>query len=464
MTDTMPPATVEPALGAGPGHDAGQPPALAAPSAPATPPNPPAHSPLRRNFQFQTLWAGSAAAGLGLTVADVAYPLAILALTGSPAEAGVFAATQTAGMIVAGMPAGHLVDRRSPRKVLIVAEICRALVTVAVAVALATGMLTFPLLIVAAVLLGIGQPITGTARMLLVRAAVPKEQLTSALTQNEVRINGADLAGPPLAGALYGLRALAHAAPFVFTAGSFVLSLVSALLIKDVPPRPAASASASTAASGKSGTGTGNGNGNGTGSGNGMLAGFTAIWRDPVLRAVMLLIATVNAIGASLGLISIVILKDQSVSPTMIGLALAGGAIGGLAGAPLVRPLHRLRPGVLLITVGLLEAPLVALLAVPYGPIWMAGLLFVAMLGIPALRVLIDVLILRQAPEAERGRMVGALMTLMGIGIPAGMAVGGLLLQYLSAQTTVLILAGAMAAGVLYCSAKPALWHARWPQ
>jgi MFS family permease len=94
----------------------------------------------------------------------------------------------------------------------------------------------------------------------------------------------------------------------------------------------------------------------------------------------------------------------------------------------------------------------------------MAGLLFLAMLGVPAIRVLLDVLILRQAPEAERGRMVGALMTLMSAGMPAGLAAAGLLLQYLSAQATMLILAGLLAAGVVYCSAKPQLWHARWPQ
>lgn len=89
--------------------------------------------------------------------------------------------------------------------------------------------------------------------------------------------------------------------------------------------------------------------------------------------------------------------------------------------------------------------------------------MFIAMLGVPAVRVLIDVLILTQAPEDERGRMVGALMTLMSVGSPAGLAAGGLLLQYLPAQTTMLILAGTLAAGVLYCGAKPELWHARWP-
>ena len=44
--------------------------------------------PLWRNLQFQTLWLSQAVSSLGSGVADVAYPLAILALTGSPARAG----------------------------------------------------------------------------------------------------------------------------------------------------------------------------------------------------------------------------------------------------------------------------------------------------------------------------------------------------------------------------------------
>jgi MFS family permease len=410
-----------------------------------------APAPLRRNRQFQALWVGQASSGLGVTVADVAYPPAILAATGSPARAGLFASVQAAAMLLAGLPAGLLADRRNPRQVLIISEACRALVTAAVAAALAAGWLTFPLLIIAAALLGFGQPVTGAARILLVRAAVPKEQLTQALTLDEVRINGADLAGPPLGAALYGLRALAHAAPFVFTAGSFALSLLSALLIKVSP------VSQDRQDSPASGPGR-------LGGHSGMLAGIKTLWSSPLLRATTLLIMTVNTVGAGLTLIAIVLLKDQSVSSAMIGIALACGALGGLAGAPLVRPLHRLRPGVLLIAVCLLEIPLFALLAVPDGPWWMAGLLFTSMLGVPSIRVLLDILILRQAPESERGRVVGAVMTLMGLGMPIGLAATGLLLQYLSAQSAMLILAGTLAAGVLYSATKRALWQAGWPQ
>lgn len=409
--------------------------------------------PLRRNKAFQTLWAGSAAATLGLSVADVAYPLAILGVTGSPADAGFFAAAQTVGMIMAGLPAGHLADGRSPRLILIIAEAFRALMTSVVLAALVLGWLSLPLLLIAAIGVGVAQPMTSTARMLLIRAVVPKEHLTTALAQDEVRINGSELAGPPLAGALYGLRALAHALPFLFTAAAFVLSLITGLLVRVEPDRtPAApdlgAGKAADAASGQR---------------SGLLSGIRAIWASPVLRASTALLAGVNAIGAGFGIIAVVILRDQSVPSGLIGISLGSGAVGGLVGATLVRPLHRLRPGALMIAVCGVLVPLLALLALPYGPWWMAGLLFLAMLGVPSIRVLVDVLILRQAPAAERGRVIGAVMTLLTIGMPAGLAVTGLLLQYLSAAAAVLVLAGLLALGVLVCAIKPELWRARWP-
>ena len=180
----------------------GREPAGQAPDADAKP----ALLPLRRNKPFQTLWAGSAASALGISVADVAYPLAILGVTRSPADAGLFAAMQTVGQILSGLPAGHLVDHRSPRMLLIVAETGRALVTGLVVLALIMGWLTLPLLLIAAVLLGAGQPVVSAARLLMIRTVVPKEQLTRAMTQDEVRVNGSELAGPPIGGALYGTQ------------------------------------------------------------------------------------------------------------------------------------------------------------------------------------------------------------------------------------------------------------------
>jgi predicted MFS family arabinose efflux permease len=194
-----------------------------------------------------------------------------------------------------------------------------------------------------------------------------------------------------------------------------------------------------------------------------MLAGIRELWGQPVLRAVVTLIMGVNTVGAGLELVVNVILRHQSVPPYAIGLVLGIGAAGGLAGAPLVKFLHRLPPGVLLLAVCGMEVPVLLLLAVPFGPWWAAGVLFTGLLGVPALRVLADILVIRQAPPERRGRVVAAVMTLIALGMPVGIAGCGLLLQYLPAQTAMLTLAAAMAVVTAYGLSSPALRHARWP-
>src|SRR5215470_4514036 len=407
--------------------------------------------PLRRNLQFQTLWLGSAAASLGVSVADVAYPLAILALTGSAAKAGLFAAVLTIGMLAGALPGGQLADRYDRRAVVIAAESARAAVTAAVAVALILGWLSLPLLLAAGALLGIGQAVAGAAMLPLVRAVVSDRQLTSALVQDEVRQNGAALAGPPLAGWLDALRAVSHAAPLLCTAAAFTFSMLAAVAMKMMPggaSRSTAPADAADTSEQTTDTDAPGGHRPAPGARKAesdMLAGIRALWRAPVVRAAMLLIMIANMIGVGLDLVVIVILREQHHSSGTIGLVLGAGAIGGLAGAPLVKVLHRLRPGVLLLGMGLTFIPVFACLALPFGPWWVASLLFIAMLGVPALRVLVDVLIIRQTPDEQRGRIVAAVMMLIGLGMPAGMAGTGLLLQLLPAQAAMLTLVGVFA-------------------
>jgi MFS family permease len=422
-------------------------------------------TPLRRNLQFQTLWIGSTASSLGVSVSEIAYPLAILTLTGSPAKAGLFAAVLTLGMLAGTLPGGQMADRYDRRTVVIVAETGRAAVTAAVAVALIGGWLSLPVLLAAALLLGIGQAVTGAARLPLLRSIVPASQLTSALVQDEVRQNGAALAGPPLGGALYGIRALSHAVPFLATAAAFGCSMLGAIAMKAMPggataaARPASPSGAEPAAGPPEGA-----DGAAKKRDADMLAGVRVLWHSPILRAAMLLLMLANMIGVGLDLAVIVILRHQQVSSAGIGLALAAGAVGGLAGAPLVKVLHRLQPGVLLLGMSLAWVPILALLAVPFGPVWVAALLFLVMIGVPALRVLLDVLIVRRAPDEQRGRIVAAVMMMISLGMPAGVAGTGLLLQWLSAQAAMLVLVGVLAVGVAYCATKRELWRARWPQ
>ncbi len=408
----------------------------------------PAETPLWRNWRFQLLWIGSTASFLGLSAADFAYPVVILALTRSPAMAGLFGFIQLTTSVVAGIPAGSLVDRFDRRHVLIAVEATRAVVTSSVVVAWSLGHLTVTHLFVVAGILGAVSPLAA-ARTLVVRAVVPAKQLTQALTQDEVRTAAGGLAGPPLGGVLL---AVGRALPFVVCALTFTIGLVTALIVR-IPPKADTTAAepmnqpeTATAASG------------------GALQGLRELWASPMIRAALTMISLINIGGQAMFLAIIVLLSDQGVSPKSIGIAIAGEAIGNLIGAGFVGRLHRrVPPGVLLLLVSSMFAVLLPLLAIPLGPWWVFGVLAASMLGVPAVRVLIDVLILRQVPDAHRGRTITAVMTVLTVGMPFGTLAGGLSLQFLGASITIIALCGLVAVAVGLGARNRALRTARWP-
>jgi MFS family permease len=392
---------------------------------------------LRRNRNFQVLWTGSALSFLGLFSAETAFVLLVLALTGSPGLTSLFTAIQTGAAIAVGVPAGWLLDRYDRRLLLVLTEAVRAVVAVSVVLAAWLHGVTLAHLLGAAAVLGGLQPL-GSARMLLLRAAVPPSQLTSAVTAEEVRTNAAELAGPPLGGALFGVS---HALPFLVSGVLYVLAVLVALLLevpRTTPP---------------SGPGS-----------NGMFSGLGAVLRQPTMRAVVLVIMLINGIAWPAQLIAVVLLQRRATPPWQIGLTVAAFAVGGLAGASLVSWLHkRLRPGILLITVVGAEVPILAGLSWSPGPAWTGLVCFAFGLGLPAIKVMIDVLIIREIPDSIRGRALSGVVTLFSLSVPAAMVATGLLLQYSIPATAPLALAGILLVGIAYAAFRPTIRAAAWP-
>ncbi|MDF5753141.1 MFS transporter [Spongiactinospora sp. TRM90649] len=403
-------------------------------------------APLIRNRDFQLLWTGSVFSSLSREMTDLAYPLLILSLTGSPAATGAFGGAQLLTSLLVGMPVGELADRFDRRRLLLLAQAVRLAATATVVLALTAGTLTFAHLLTVAVVVGATEPLAGAARMVLVRAVVPSSRLTAALTQDEVRTHGAALSGPPLGGALY---AIAAAVPIVTAMACQVLSLLTVSLIR--PPSAARR--------------TGPRSDENDPVLRRMAVGLRVLYRVPTLRYATLTATMLNLAGAPLVLITVVMLEDRGVPSGQIGLTVTAMAAGGLAGAALVGPLQRrLRPGVLMLACGLSTAVLITLLPAPFGSWWAAVPLFLLGLVGPSVRILVDVLIFRQVPDEQRGRVIAAFMTILGVGSSAGLFGAGLLLDRLAATHATLVLGGLLAACMLAAMAARGLRTARWPE
>jgi hypothetical protein len=73
---------------------------------PRAPLGPTGPVPLWRNRDFQLLWAGQAVSLLGSQTSKIAYPLLVLAMTGSPAKAGIAGFAAMLGYLLFPLPAG----------------------------------------------------------------------------------------------------------------------------------------------------------------------------------------------------------------------------------------------------------------------------------------------------------------------------------------------------------------------
>lgn len=401
--------------------------------------------PLRRNRNFNLLWGGSVAAMLGLSTADIAYPLVILAMTGSPLKAGLFATVQLIASVLATLPVGHLMDRYDRRRMLLLSEAVRTLAAASVAAAYFAGVLAFWQLMATAALLGAIQPFAG-GRTLMVRQVVAPEQVPDALTREQLRNHGCELAGPPLGGALF---AASRALPFLFAAVTGLVSLLSVVFLRLPEAVSHASAADGSAAAKPEG---------------GVLLGIKTILRDPVMRATALSLCLVNMAGYPVFLSLVVRMDQDHAGSGATGLVVGAMALGGLAGTPLAKPLLKvLRPGWVLIVACL------AFTVTDFGmtfvayPLADAAFLAVGGAAIPAAVVMVNVLILQAVPDEQRGRTAAALEMFLLVGMPAGMLVASAALQWFSPTATLLGLSLMMTTAVVYALSQRALRAAQWP-
>jgi predicted MFS family arabinose efflux permease len=398
----------------------------------------PAPPPLRRNRDFQLLWAGQAVSVLGSRISSIAYPLLVLAITESPAKAGIVGFAGTLPYFLVPLAAGVLVDRFSRRLLLVLADVGRGTALASVVLVVALGEPPLAQLVVVAFVEGALFILSNTAQTAVLPRVVAPEQLPAALSQNEARERGAYLAGQPLGGALFDLG---RAVPFLADALSYVASLATVVLIRadlDVEQEPIRGRIRRD-----------------------VLEGVGWLWRQHFLRAAALLVAASNALFSALVLVLIVRAQDAGAAPSAIGVMLGLSGLGGLLGAFVAPPFQRRVPGRTIVIganwVWALLLPLMLLTSNPYA----LGGLFAAMAFVgPLWNVVLGAYTYALVPAGLLGRVTSA-ETLVSYGaIPLGSLAAGFLLESLGDFRTLLVLTSSMLVVALAATLAPAIKHA----
>src|SRR3954447_22678056 len=160
-------------------------------TAPAPPeeaaPAPPARRlpSLWRNRDYMLLWGGQVISTLGSAISGIVFPLLILALTDSPAAAGVAGALAMIPYVLFSLPAGALIDRWNRKRVMILCDAGRALALGSIPVAFALGYLTAWHLYIVSFIEGTLFIFFGLAEAAALPRVVSQEQLSAATAQNE---------------------------------------------------------------------------------------------------------------------------------------------------------------------------------------------------------------------------------------------------------------------------------------
>jgi MFS family permease len=245
--------------------------------------------PLRRNRDFLLLQAGQLLSDAGTQSTSIAYPLLVLAVTGSAAKAGVVAFARTLPLALFALPAGLLADRWNRRRLMITADGVRVVAIGGLAATILARQVAYWVIPLVAFVEGSGATLFAAAQPGALRAVVPARQLPAAMGAQTGRQAAVGLAGPTAGGALFEL---ARALPFLVDAVSYACSTVSLLAMR-TPFQQQREPDRSPLRSR-------------------LAEGFRFLWGHPFLRTCALLFGLANFLGPGLLLAIVVLGRRQA--------------------------------------------------------------------------------------------------------------------------------------------------------
>jgi MFS family permease len=391
--------------------------------------------PLSRNRNYQLLWTSQELSGVGLSASVLAFPLLVLALTGSAAASGLVLGAVAAAQLLAGVPAGALADRWDRKTIMLSCEAAQVIAAGSLVAALWWDVAQVAHLVVVAVVMGACAALFRPAEDACLPRLVPAEQLSPAVALNAARASVAQLSGTAASGFLF---AIARFVPFAADALAHALACTLLVFLR-VPPREVRPEPARHL-------------------GREITAGFQWVWGHRHIRVTALCAVVLNLFFSAFYLIVIVLAVARGVPSGQIGIMAAMLGVGGLLGALVASRLSQMvSPYVSIIAVFWVMAALTPVAAFVHSG-YLLGVLLAAMALLPATAN--TTIITRQlllTPDDLRGRLSSVLGIATGVAATLGPVLGGLLAAAVSGTLAVLVCAGGIGAAAVVATLSPTL-------
>ena len=367
--------------------------------------------PLWRQREYMLLWSGQVVTTLGAQTSGIIYPLLILALTGSPAQASWATALRMLPYLVLSLPVGALIDRWDRRRVMLWCDLGRCLTVGSLPLSIIWREPTLAHIVVVAVVEGTLMVFYNLAEVAALPRVVARPHLPQASALNQAGFAVAGIAGPALGTTLYQVS---RALPFAADALSYAISAFTLWRL-----RGDFSATPSTAPRRL---------------GAEIMTGLRWLWREKIVRRMAMLTGGMNFVEASVPLLLIVIAQQMGASAVEIGLIFSAGGIGGVLGALVGGRIQRhFSFGQVILGVVLLQALLYPLYALSPSPLWL-GVVYALMefLG-PVYNVVQFSHRIALIPQGLEGRVNAGYRFIAHALNPAGAALCGVLIERVGA-------------------------------
>ncbi len=412
----------------------------------------PARDSLFKNRDFSLLFFGSSVSAFGDQFTLVALPWLVLKLTGDPAALGVVLAAMAFPRAVFMLVGGAVVDRMSPRRVLLGARFVNAACIVILATLVLASAIQMWMVYLLALGIGLSTAFAYPAGSAIMPQLVQPQQLRAGNAAFMGMRQLSMIGGPVLAGFVIALGAhhqpSAHAVPdarglglaFAIDAASFVFSLVSLALIRihgDFhPPQKHEGVFASIA------------------------AGIRYVWADTPLRAFVLYASFVSVFVGGPIQVGLPVLADtrMNLGAASLGILMTAQGIGMFTGSflsGLGQRLMRGHLGVMVLCIDSLVGLTLAALTLVHTTYTGAVLLLCTGVLGGIVQIAIFTWIQQRVSQAMMGRTMSILMFMfMGLG-PLSAAVAGAMLKVISLTALFGIAGFTLTAIALLCLATP---------
>jgi MFS family permease len=369
--------------------------------------------PLLRRRSFQRFWAAQTISLGGDQITLLALPLAaVLRLGATPGQMGLLTAAGWLPHLLLSLVAGAWIDQRQHRRrIMVWADLGRAVVLLSVPVAAFAGVLSLGQLYAVAFACGCCTVFFDQSWSSSLMTIVERSEVAEAQSRLSTSRAATQVAGPGVAGWLVELVG----APFavLLDAASYV---ASALLLRGVrTPEPVVVADPEPLRAR-------------------LLTGLRFVRANPMMRAAAVACGLINFFDMMLMAVLVLFLSRRlHLSPGVIGTVLAGGAVGAVFGA-VVAPRVAARLGlgrtIALGGFGMCAAPFALVLAAGPRPVVLGVLVLgqvVCGIAVMLFDVNLNAVLALSVPHRLRGRSAGAMRLLAYGPRPLGAVTGGFL-------------------------------------